>query len=205
MGNLLTQTSLTDNTTPSFHQEIPNKDEHKANPPDFYLNKSLFKNDTTTSQIIAKFINSTQTILNTPHNNNTQQQTSSLSKLFKQTNNTPDHPNNLHQQDQIIIIKETQSAPNDSFITNQKENNNNSNSNDNNNYTCNSIHNSPNKNCIRYNRKHKKTKTYTFKQGLKKPSSSNNNNNNNNNDGDIFVPKQRVLLKNPDRSLNRPQ
>ena len=187
MGNLLTQTSLTDNTTPSFHQEIPNKDEHKANPPDFYLNKSLFKNDTTTSQIIAKFINSTQTILNTPHNNNTQQQTSSLSKLFKQTNNTPDHPNNLHQQDQIIIIKETQSAPNDSFITNQKENNNNSNSNDNNNYTCNSIHNSPNKNCIRYNRKHKKTKTYTFKQGLKKPSSSNNNNNNNNNDGDIFV------------------
>ena len=158
MGNLLTQSSLTDNTIPSFHQEIPNKDEHKANPPDFYLNKRLFKNETTTSQIIAKFINSTQTILNSPHNNNNiQPTTSSLSKLFKQPNNTPDHPNNPYQQDQIIFIKETQSVPNDSFIANQKENNNNNdNSNHNNNYTSNSIHNSPNKNCIRYNRKHKK-------------------------------------------------
>ena len=183
MGNLLTQSSLTTNKTPSFQQEIPTEDEHKANPPDFYLNKNLFKNETTTSQIIAKFINSTQTILTSntnPNNNiNTQPTTSSFSKLFKQTNTIPEHPSYPNQQNQVIIMKETQSAPNDSFITNTKEKNN---INDNNNNCIsNSIHNSPSKDYIRYNRKHKKTKTYNFKQGIQKPSSSNNN------EGDILT------------------
>ena len=182
MGNLLTYSSPNDNTPPSFQHDIPNKNEHTANPPAFYLNKSLFQNETTTSQIIAKIINSTQTILasnTSPTNtNNAQPAISSSSNLHI----IPEPPEHAHQQNQIIIMKETQlvADDNDSIADAKEKNNcdnNDNNTNTTDNCTGNSIPSSPSKNYISYNRKHKTTKN--FKQGKSQSS--------NNNDGDVFI------------------